>query len=588
MKIVKQKLNPLGWLNLKVHHTLTPHPTPQTPSTPHFGVVHASSASSHPSSHPQQPPQGSSSNTHSKPQRPPRKKALLIGIAELPPPEPSSVQDKAEGFASPTRRQEVMIPDSPLPITPGREGFALVNDRAGRKSGSGPKPVTKNGGITAAVVSKTPLGKNFITAHNDVALMNKALTSWYGYKPADITILMDDNEPGRRRPTRENILAAIDRLVKDVEPGDTVFFHFSGNGTQQDTKEIDEEDGKNEVMLTCDGDRIIDNELHERLVKPLPEGSKLIAVCDACHSGSLLDLQHFRCNGVYVPWVNKGERRSRIEQNATRRRQARISTTHALAQHNRDWAPSTIDQILKPNTSSSSNTFDILPPSQVPKPHGPSSLSKEFEHHSRAPPPPPTSKSTSSSHSRSLSAHPSPSAPPRPTRTHRLNNSLSIATDVVTTSSGKQMPWLSNLELQDDDNIFDTPQNLYCTGFCHSETDKFAQSLSVVGSKPHADVICLSSASDHQRAWNSKGRSMTYQLYQILKRNHNPTLPQLLTAISHSLHKSCLKLHCASWKYRYWSRKQGLTQKRETELDNFQEPVLSSFVPLDRSKIWDP
>ncbi|KAJ6607838.1 hypothetical protein B0H10DRAFT_2069980 [Mycena sp. CBHHK59/15] len=55
----------------------------------------------------------------------------------------------------------------------------------------------------------------------------------------------------------------------------------------------------------------VDNELHAVLVAPLPVGSHLVAVIDACHSGSLLDLQHYRCNRVFVPWRKwRGRRHS--------------------------------------------------------------------------------------------------------------------------------------------------------------------------------------------------------------------------------------------------------------------------------------
>lgn len=92
--------------------------------------------------------------------------------------------------------------------------------------------------------------------------------------------------------------------------------------------------GSGPVIPTCDGMFILDNELNERLIKPLPARSQLTAILDCCHSGSLLgkwptrlpvvffvinlvssDLQHFRCNGVYVPWVNKGVRRTDTIQN---------------------------------------------------------------------------------------------------------------------------------------------------------------------------------------------------------------------------------------------------------------------------------
>ena len=39
------------------------------------------------------------------------------------------------------------------------------------------------------------------------------------------------------------------------------------------------------------------------------------AILDTCHSGTLLDLPHYHCNNVYVPWQSKGERRTMSLQN---------------------------------------------------------------------------------------------------------------------------------------------------------------------------------------------------------------------------------------------------------------------------------
>lgn len=76
-------------------------------------------------------------------------------------------------------------------------------------------------------------------------------------------------------------------------------------------------------------------ELKEILVDPLPVGCTLLvrgslfrvcfripiccilqAILDTCHSGTLLDLPHYHCNDVYVPWQSKGERRTMTLQNA--------------------------------------------------------------------------------------------------------------------------------------------------------------------------------------------------------------------------------------------------------------------------------
>ncbi|PCH35032.1 hypothetical protein WOLCODRAFT_139697 [Wolfiporia cocos MD-104 SS10] len=56
---------------------------------------------------------------------------------------------------------------------------------------------------------------------------------------------------------------------------------------------------------------IVDNDLRKLLVDPLPVGAYLTAVLDSCHSGTLLDLKHYRCNTIYLPWVANGERKLR-------------------------------------------------------------------------------------------------------------------------------------------------------------------------------------------------------------------------------------------------------------------------------------
>lgn len=39
------------------------------------------------------------------------------------------------------------------------------------------------------------------------------------------------------------------------------------------------------------------------------------AIFDCCHAGTLLDLPHYHCNAVYVPWISKGERRTKTLMN---------------------------------------------------------------------------------------------------------------------------------------------------------------------------------------------------------------------------------------------------------------------------------
>merc|ERR1719353_157106 len=90
---------------------------------------------------------------------------------------------------------------------------------------------------------------------------------------------------GRRR--------GLDWLAADARPGDVLFFHFSGHGAQEEDPHGYEEDGMNETILPVDFQRtgmISDDEIAEKLVHRLPEGVRLTALMDSCHSGSGLDL----------------------------------------------------------------------------------------------------------------------------------------------------------------------------------------------------------------------------------------------------------------------------------------------------------
>jgi hypothetical protein len=130
---------------------------------------------------------------------------------------------------------------------------------------------------------------------NDVHNMNQFLTSRYHFNPDDMVILTDDSNNPRAVPTRANILRAMDWLVSGAHPNDNLFFHYSGHGGQTEDLDGDEEDGYDETIYPLDfkqAGMIIDDEMHDRMVKPLPPGCRFTAVFDCCHSGSALDLPY--------------------------------------------------------------------------------------------------------------------------------------------------------------------------------------------------------------------------------------------------------------------------------------------------------
>ncbi|KAJ7808296.1 peptidase C14, caspase domain-containing protein [Mycena leptocephala] len=130
---------------------------------------------------------------------------------------------------------------------------------------------------------------------NDAKHIFSFLVRRAGYKAKDIVVLTDDSPHARAQPTRQNILDAMAWLVRDARPHDALFFHYSGHGGQ--TRDLDggEVDGYDEVIYPLDYERagnIVDDKMHDIMVKPLPAGCRLTAVFDSCHSGTVLDLPY--------------------------------------------------------------------------------------------------------------------------------------------------------------------------------------------------------------------------------------------------------------------------------------------------------
>ncbi|QFT61026.1 Caspase domain protein (plasmid) [Sulfitobacter sp. THAF37] len=128
---------------------------------------------------------------------------------------------------------------------------------------------------------------------NDVALLRDTLAKRGKFK----TIILADGIDGSARPTRAAILDAFARLATQAGPGDFVFVHMSGHGTQQPDDDGDESDGLDEVFLPADTQRaaadsreipnaIRDEELGSAVATLRAKGADVWFVLDSCHSGS--------------------------------------------------------------------------------------------------------------------------------------------------------------------------------------------------------------------------------------------------------------------------------------------------------------
>lgn len=63
---------------------------------------------------------------------------------------------------------------------------------------------------------------------NDVRNMTSYLAEHLDCKREEMVILTDDQQNAASQPTKQNILRAMRWLVKDAEPKDSLFFHYSG------------------------------------------------------------------------------------------------------------------------------------------------------------------------------------------------------------------------------------------------------------------------------------------------------------------------------------------------------------------------
>lgn len=100
---------------------------------------------------------------------------------------------------------------------------------------------------------------------NDVKNMSKFLHDRFNYKWDDMVILTDDQQNPRSQPTKQNILTAMHWLVKDAQPNDSLFFHYSGHGGQTKDLDGDEGDGYDETIYPVDfryAGHIVDDEMH--------------------------------------------------------------------------------------------------------------------------------------------------------------------------------------------------------------------------------------------------------------------------------------------------------------------------------------
>ncbi|MEK7070762.1 MAG: caspase family protein [Patescibacteria group bacterium] len=116
---------------------------------------------------------------------------------------------------------------------------------------------------------------------NDASSMANMLTK-RGY---EVVLLTDNTDP---KPFKDVILAELEKLV--TSDSNRLFFSYAGHGVQT-VGNAAESDGMTENLYSLDLKFISDDEILQILKKMRPSQT-LIAVVDACHSGTVFDLQY--------------------------------------------------------------------------------------------------------------------------------------------------------------------------------------------------------------------------------------------------------------------------------------------------------
>ncbi len=126
---------------------------------------------------------------------------------------------------------------------------------------------------------------NTAGAEEDARAAKELIMRRYGFDESEIRMLLGP------QATARNIVVEFRRwLIEGTQPGDRVFFHYSGHGSRVRDLDGDEADGYDETMapydVTLDGkNMIVDDDLGQ-LVAQL-SGRLAVLVFDSCHSGTI-------------------------------------------------------------------------------------------------------------------------------------------------------------------------------------------------------------------------------------------------------------------------------------------------------------
>ena len=129
--------------------------------------------------------------------------------------------------------------------------------------------------------TKHQLASSVTDCHNHLRFLKRQ-----GFVPAGGFRCLTDDGKGDMMPTLENIVRSLMWLVEGAQPGQSMYFHFSGHGATIH--------GLSHYLVPCDfADRgVISSDVVTEILSKTPPGSRVVVVADCAYA----------CSPVNLPW----------------------------------------------------------------------------------------------------------------------------------------------------------------------------------------------------------------------------------------------------------------------------------------------
>lgn len=149
-----------------------------------------------------------------------------------------------------------------------------------------PTIINKNKKALLIGINYTGTQNELYSCINDVNCVKNRLAK-SGFN--DISVMTDLTSV---KSTKINILKEFKNLLINSQAGDLLFFLYSGHGSYTLDINNDETTGYDQLIVPCDFNMIVDDELKSLIQTYLKSGVTLFAMFDSCFSGSVLDLRY--------------------------------------------------------------------------------------------------------------------------------------------------------------------------------------------------------------------------------------------------------------------------------------------------------